>query len=38
MCEANVYINREGREEILMEKVDRIIPGEDNNIFLERER
>jgi predicted RNA-binding protein len=35
MCEANVYINREGREEILMEKVDRIIPGEDNNIFLE---
>lgn len=35
MCEANVYINRNGQEELLMEKVDRIIPGEDNNIFME---
>lgn len=35
MCEANVYINRDGREELLMEGVDRIIPGEDQSIFLE---
>lgn len=35
MCEANVYIVRQGREELLMEKVDRVIPGEDQNIFLE---
>jgi len=35
MCEANVYISRDGREELLMEKVDRIIPGEDNSILME---
>ncbi len=35
MCEANVYISRDGREELLMEGVDRIIPSEDQNIFLE---
>ena len=35
MCEANVYINRDGHEELLMEKVDRIIPGEDNSILME---
>lgn len=35
MCEANVYISRDGQEELLMESVDRIIPGEDNNIFME---
>lgn len=35
MCEANVYVIREGREETLMERVDRIIPGEDGSIFLE---
>jgi len=35
MCEANVYIIRQGREELLMEKVDRVIPGEDQNVFLE---
>ncbi len=35
MCEANVYINRNGKEELLMEKVDRIIPGDENNIFME---
>lgn len=35
MCEANVYINRNGHEELYMEKVDRIIPGEDGNLFLE---
>lgn len=35
MCEADVYISRNGKEEIVMEKVDRIVPGEDNNIFME---
>lgn len=35
MCESNVYIDRAGREELLMESVDRIIPAEDGSIFLE---
>lgn len=35
MCEANVYILRGGNEELLMEKVDRVIPGQDDMIFLE---
>jgi uncharacterized GH25 family protein/predicted RNA-binding protein len=35
MCEANVYFSRSGQEELLMEGVDRIVPGDDNNIFLE---
>lgn len=35
MCEANVYINRASGEELLMEKVDRIVPGEDQTVFLE---
>lgn len=35
MCEANVYINRATGEELLMEKVDRIVPGEDQTIFME---
>jgi uncharacterized GH25 family protein/predicted RNA-binding protein len=35
MCEANVYIYRGGQEELLMEKVDRVIPGEDDTIFME---
>lgn len=34
MCESNVYMFRDGNEELVMEKVDRIIPGDDN-IFLE---
>ncbi len=35
MCEANVYICREGQEDLLMRGVDRIVPGDDNNIFME---
>ncbi len=35
MCESNVYLNRGGQEELLMESVDRIIPAEDGSIFLE---
>ena len=41
MCEANVYlIDREGRERLLLESVDKIIPGEEGtfleNIFSQR--
>lgn len=35
MCESNVYIDRAGQEELLMESVDRIIPAEDGSIFME---
>ena len=35
VCEANVYMYRGAQEELVMEKVDRIIPGEDQTIFLE---
>lgn len=35
MCEANVYILRGGQEELLMEKVDRVIPGPDDMIIME---
>ncbi|HWP95657.1 MAG TPA: CooT family nickel-binding protein [Syntrophomonadaceae bacterium] len=35
MCESNVYLNREGNEELVMERVDRIVPGLDDNVFLE---
>ena len=35
MCEANVYlIDREGRERLLLESVDKIIPGEEG-IYIE---
>lgn len=35
MCESNVYIYRNGKEELVMERVDRVIPSQDNQIFLE---
>lgn len=35
MCEASVFLLREGREELVMEKVDRVIPGADDMIVLE---
>lgn len=35
MCEANVYVLKDGQEETLMERVDRIIPGDNGSIFLE---
>jgi len=35
MCESNVYLLKEGQEKLFMEKVDRLIPGEDDTIFLE---
>ena len=35
MCEANVYVRRNGQEELFMERVDRIVPGTDDSIFME---
>ncbi len=34
MCEANVYVQQNGREELLLERVDKIIP-KDREIYLE---
>ena len=34
MCEANVYLLENGKEELLLERVDRIVP-KANEIFLE---
>ena len=34
MCEANVYLLENGKEELLLESVDTIVP-KDNEIFLE---
>ena len=41
MCEANVYlIDKEGKERLLLESVDKVVPTEDGilleNIFSER--
>lgn len=41
MCEANVYfIDKEGKEKLLLESVDKVVPSEDGiileNIFSER--
>ncbi|MGE5543466.1 MAG: CooT family nickel-binding protein [Bacillota bacterium] len=35
LCESNVYLSKSGQEELLMERVDRIVPAEDGSIFLE---
>ncbi|MGB9803736.1 CooT family nickel-binding protein [Desulfofundulus sp.] len=29
MCEANAYLRKDGREELFLENVDRVIPQED---------
>ena len=34
MCEANVYLLENGKEELLLERVDTIVP-KGNEIFLE---
>lgn len=34
MCEANAYIEQEGREELVMESVDIIMPESDNKILI----
>ncbi len=41
MCEANVYfIDKEGKEKLLLESVDKVVPSKDGiileNIFSER--
>ncbi len=40
MCEANAYVRKAGKEELLMEKVDKVLPQEDGllleNIFGQR--
>lgn len=37
MCEANAYILKDGAEELILESVDKVVPGEDGilleNIF-----
>lgn len=42
MCEANVYIIKNGTEELLLESVDKIIPQDDTimleNIFGQQKR
>lgn len=34
MCEANVYMYQNGNEELLLERVDKVVPGE-REIYLE---
>lgn len=34
MCEANVYIHHDGKDELLLERVDKLIPHGDE-IYLE---
>lgn len=34
MCEANVYLLKDGKEELVLEAVDRIVP-EGNTVLLE---
>lgn len=40
MCEANAYLRKNGTEELLMEKVDKLVPQEEGilleNIFGQR--
>ena len=33
MCEANAYIVKDGREELVMESVDVVEPGEDHSQY-----
>lgn len=36
MCEANVYLlDKDGKTNLLLDAVDKVIPGEDNHIYLE---
>ncbi|HEX3037606.1 MAG TPA: CooT family nickel-binding protein [Oscillospiraceae bacterium] len=36
MCEANVYLlDKDGNTNLLLDAVDKVIPGEDSHIFLE---
>ncbi|SFR03571.1 CooT family nickel-binding protein [Desulfoscipio geothermicus] len=33
MCEANAYLRQEGKEEMFMEMVDKVTPGEDGLVL-----
>ncbi|WP_027364963.1 CooT family nickel-binding protein [Desulfotruncus alcoholivorax] len=33
MCEANAYLRQDGKDEILMEMVDKVIPEEDGLVL-----
>jgi predicted RNA-binding protein len=33
MCEANAYLRQEGQEEMFMEMVDKVTPGEDGLVL-----
>lgn len=36
MCEANVYlVGEDGKEDLLLDAVDKVIPQEDEKIYLE---
>ncbi len=35
MCEANVYLRKNGQDQLFMESVDLIIPSDDGTLFLE---
>ncbi|HBV99110.1 MAG: RNA-binding protein [Peptococcaceae bacterium BICA1-7] len=33
MCEANAYLRKEGKEELLLEMVDKVIPSEEGLVL-----
>lgn len=33
MCEANAYLRRDGKEELLLEMVDKVIPNEEGLVL-----
>lgn len=33
MCEANAYLRKDGKEELLLEAVDKVIPQEDGLVL-----
>ncbi|MCL2335952.1 MAG: CooT family nickel-binding protein [Firmicutes bacterium] len=33
MCEANAYLRKDGKDEILMEMVDKVVPQEDGIVL-----
>lgn len=33
MCEANAYLRQEGKEELLLEMVDKVLPHEDGLVL-----
>lgn len=35
MCESDAFILRDGQEKLLMEKVDKVVPGEGDTFYME---